>query len=162
ELLQKLATSPDPGIPYSIIAGNTAIASSALKSTANQPNLLERLHQKLFNKAVALPFFGQPNDIAVMVTSIKNVSQHTPAVQIQEIGCDHLSYFTDPAGLTALSAAVMRVAVHPVPSVPPQKTRWFPSGIVGALLIAMTGLLCFSVSSHTQSQPHPTIQSAQK
>jgi len=162
ELLQKLATSPDPGIPYSIIAGNTAIAPSALKSTANQPNLLERLHQKLFNKAVALPFFGQPNDIAVMVTSIKHVSQHTPAVQIQEIACDHLSYFTDPAGLTALSAAVMQVAAQDVPSIPPQKTRWFPSGIVGALLIALTGLLGFSVSIHTQSQPHPTIQSAQK
>ncbi len=161
ELLQKLATSPDPGIPYSIIAGNTAIAPAALMSTANQPNLLERLHQKLFKKAVALPFFGQPNDIAVMVTSIKHVSER-PSTRIQEIGCDHLSYFSDPAGLTALSAAVMQADTHPAPSIPPQKTRWFPSGIVGALLVAITGLFCFSVSSNTQRQPHPTIQSAQK
>ncbi len=162
EILQKLATSPDPGIPYSIIAGNTAIAASALKSTDNQPNLLERLHQKLFKKAVALPFFGQPNDIAVMVTSIKHISDLTRSAQIQEIGCDHLSYFSDPAGLTALSAAVMQTSTNSAPSILPQKSRWFPSGIVGALLIAMTGLLGFFVSSHTELQPQPPIQSAQK
>ena len=107
--LQNLAASVDPKIPYTIIAGNTSIIPSALKPQANQKSSpLERLMQKLFNKAVALPFFGQPNDIAATVNSIKSVKNEQPQPQIHEVACDHLVYFTNPDGLAALSAAVIQ------------------------------------------------------
>jgi hypothetical protein len=69
--------------------------------------------QKLFNKVVALPFFGQPNDIAVVVHSIKSVSsERSPQPKIQEVGCDHLVYFINKAGLDALAMAIANTNVH--------------------------------------------------
>jgi hypothetical protein len=50
---------------------------------------------------------GQPNDIAVLVQSIKSVPEgRMPQPVIQEVACDHLVYFANPAGLKGLSDAV--------------------------------------------------------
>ena len=58
---------------------------------------------------MALPFLGQPNDIAVTVDSIKSVNQEGfPQPQIQEVGCDHLTYFRHPEGLKALTRALIQ------------------------------------------------------
>ena len=115
EFLKTLAGSSDPATPYTIIAGNTSIVAAALEPSANQQSSpLERLMQKLFNKVVEKPFFGQPNDIAVTVKSITSVSQErSPQPKIQEVGCDHLVYFSDPTGLTALSTAVIQAQGEP-------------------------------------------------
>jgi pimeloyl-ACP methyl ester carboxylesterase len=102
DFLKSLAASPDPQTPYTILAGNTSIIPAVLDS-----NRLKRLMQKLMSDAVALPFFRQVNDIAVTVHSIKQVPEgRSPQPQIHEVGCDHLVYFSDLAGLQALSAAV--------------------------------------------------------
>jgi pimeloyl-ACP methyl ester carboxylesterase len=102
EFLNSLASSPDPHIPYTILAGNTSIIPAAVDS-----NRLKRLIEKLKSDAVALPFFGQTNDIAATVHSIKQVPDgRSPQPQVQEVGCDHLVYFSDLAGLQALSKAV--------------------------------------------------------
>ncbi|WP_341530230.1 caspase family protein [Nostoc sp. UHCC 0302] len=109
QFLQKLAASPDPGIPYTIIAGNTSIIPAALQPEANQQSSpLERLMQKLFYKTAALAFFDQPNDLAATVHSIKSVSQERqPPPQVKEIDCDHFVYFTYPEGLAALANTCM-------------------------------------------------------
>lgn len=112
DFLNTLAASKDPGIPYSIIAGNTSIIPAALKQQAGKESIIERLQQILCNEIVGLPFFGKPNDIAVLVDSIKSIPQrrsHPP--DVQEIPCDHLSYFiSEPTkvGLKALIAAIKR------------------------------------------------------
>ncbi|MHC0068440.1 caspase family protein [Nostoc sp. UIC 10890] len=113
EFLNSLAASDDPGIPYSIIAGNTSIIAAALEEQPQKKSsILKRLQQRLFNKVVELPFFGVPNDIAVKVDSIKSVPtarSHPP--HIQEVPCDHMSYFlSEPTevGLQALIAAITR------------------------------------------------------
>ena len=107
QFLNNLAVSPDPGIPYSIVAGNTSIIPAALKSQGNKPSLIERLTQKLSNQAISLAFFGQPNDIAVKVDSIKSVdSNRTYPPQIQEVACDHTVYFYHQEGLKGISQAV--------------------------------------------------------
>ncbi|MBD2212161.1 caspase family protein [Nostoc linckia FACHB-104] len=96
ELLKSLAASPDPGVPYTILAGNTSIIPKAVN-----------LMQKLMSDAVALPFFGQDNDIFATVYSIKQIPEgRSPQPQIYEVGCDHLVYFTNQEGLNALSLAV--------------------------------------------------------
>ncbi len=103
QFLQNLAVSPDPQIPYSIVAGNTSVIPAALESSPGESSVLDRLLQKLFNRAITLPFLGQPNDIAVTVKSIQNVDRERVfPPRIQEIGCDHMSYFRHPEGLKAL------------------------------------------------------------
>lgn len=107
QFLNNLASSPDPGIPYSVVAGNTSIIPAALESEGDKPSLIKRLTQKLSNRALSLAFFGQPNDIAVTVDSIKSVnSDRTYPPQIQEVACDHTVYFYHPEGLKGLSQAV--------------------------------------------------------
>lgn len=108
DFLNSLAASDDPGIPYSIIAGNTSIIPAALEQQSSQKgSLLERLQQSLFKKVVELPFFGVPNDIAVKVDSIKSIPQgRSLTPQIQEVACDHLTYFVTDFGLEALASAI--------------------------------------------------------
>jgi Caspase domain/Lecithin:cholesterol acyltransferase len=109
DFINSLTASDDPGIPYSIIAGNTSIIDAALSQQAEK-SILERLQQRLFKKVVELPFFGTPNDIAVKVDSITSIPtgrSHPP--HIQEIPCDHMSYFINEptdVGLKALIAAI--------------------------------------------------------
>lgn len=103
--LKTLAASPDPGIPYSVIAGNTSIMRAAMEEEGNQTSRLKRLIQKLGTQIVEFPFLGQPNDIAVKVDSIENIPEGrniTP--NIQEVACDHLTYFVEGSqALTYLS-----------------------------------------------------------
>ena len=99
DFLKSLAASPEPGIPYTIIAGNNLMESATEK--------LQRLAQKLRHKSIDLVFFNQSNDIAVTVNSIKNVNvARVPQPQIQEISCNHINYFSDLAGLNALKTAL--------------------------------------------------------
>ncbi|MGF1675322.1 MAG: caspase family protein [Rivularia sp. (in: cyanobacteria)] len=103
DFLKSLAASPDPGIPYTIIAGN-----NLMMSATDEAEKLQRLMGKLRNKSIDLVFFNQPNDIAVTVNSIKNInSTRVPQVQIREIGCNHLNYFSDAKGLSTLATALM-------------------------------------------------------
>ncbi|NMG06347.1 caspase family protein [Brasilonema sp. UFV-L1] len=107
DFLKTLAQSDDPGIPYSIIAGNTSIIPAAMQQQRDKSSLLERLMQSLFGQVVGLPFFGQANDIAVTVHSIKNITDgRVLSPQIQEVACDHLTYFNHPEGLKALIAVL--------------------------------------------------------
>ncbi|MCC5664738.1 caspase family protein [Nostoc sp. CHAB 5784] len=112
DFLKSLAASEDPGIPYSIIAGNTSIIPAALEQQLEKKSsVLERLQRSLFNKVVNLPFFGVPNDIAVTVDSIENIPKgRSLAPFVQQVACDHLSYFSielPEVGLDALITAIV-------------------------------------------------------
>ncbi|MEH2332883.1 caspase family protein [Nostoc sp.] len=112
DFLKFLAASEDPGIPYSIIAGNTSIISAALEQQLEKKSsILERLEQSLFKKVVNLPFFGIANDIAVTVDSIENIPKgRSLAPIVQPVACDHLSYFSielPEVGLDALITAII-------------------------------------------------------
>ncbi|MBN4006374.1 caspase family protein [Nostoc sp. LPT] len=112
DFLKSLAASEDPGIPYSIIAGNTSINPTALEQQLEKKSsVLERLEQSLFKKVVNLPFFGVDNDIAVTVDSIENIPKgRSLAPFVQQVACDHLSYFSielPEVGLDALIRAIV-------------------------------------------------------
>ncbi|MEH2009351.1 esterase/lipase family protein [Nostoc sp.] len=112
DFLKSLAASEDPDIPYSIIAGNTSIIPAALEQQLEKKSsVLERLQRSLFNKVVNLPFFGIPNDIAVTVDSIENIPKgRSLAPFVQQVACDHLSYFSielTEVGLDALITAII-------------------------------------------------------
>ena len=107
DFLKKLAENPDPGIPYAIISGNTSlIALPEEEQESRFQRLLSRLApQRLLHGTTALAFFGQPNDIAVSVSSIKSVpaGRRPPPSLEPEVACDHITYFNTEAGLRALA-----------------------------------------------------------
>jgi pimeloyl-ACP methyl ester carboxylesterase len=109
DFLQALNASPDPGIPYTIIAGNISIIPAALVEQDGQGSLLGRLWARVkptnwLHTVTAPIFFGQPNDIAVTVESIKHLpaNRQPPVVKV-ESACDHITYFSTEAGLTLLA-----------------------------------------------------------
>ncbi len=105
ETLTKLGKSPDPGVPYTILTGNT----SAIQAEAGPDGAVSRLLGRLLGTnplyAVANPFFHEdPNDIAVSIKSMTAVPGHPPTAVT--VACDHITYFSSKAGLAELSKAL--------------------------------------------------------
>lgn len=97
--LTKLSALGDPGVPYTVLAGNTSLAGAA-DGTA-----VKRLMKKVLHSTASVAFLWQPNDIAASVTSIGSVGAgwvHAPDVRL--VACDHVSYFSSPAGIDALTS----------------------------------------------------------
>jgi pimeloyl-ACP methyl ester carboxylesterase len=102
-LVQTLFASEPPGIPYTIIAGNTSLIQP---STPEHQEKIQALLKKIVQNTIDLPFMGAANDIAVKVNSITHLPERSPAPIVTQVACDHLTYFSHPAGLTALATAV--------------------------------------------------------
>jgi pimeloyl-ACP methyl ester carboxylesterase len=108
KVLAELKYNPDPAIPYVMLAGNTSIIPAAKAPGAGKASpfarLLSRLTSPELLHTIANPFFlDEENDIAVAVSSMKNIPPgRKPAFEVRPVACDHLSYFSDPAGLKAL------------------------------------------------------------
>jgi pimeloyl-ACP methyl ester carboxylesterase len=100
DFIGKLNTSPDPGIPYTILAGDVDVYKSA-----GDP-FFDALLVKVGQSAIFGALFGEkPNDIAVGVDSIIGVAtQRTPAPVHSGVACHHLNYFTSTSGQEALKA----------------------------------------------------------
>jgi len=114
ELLAELVASPDPNVPYTLIAGDTAIKPAALPPQTERDgasvlqHFLSRLSVNNALRLAADQVFLAPNDIAVAVSSMSALGPtRSPALEVLSIACDHLSYFSDPAGLEALAHALM-------------------------------------------------------
>jgi len=112
-VLEELSQSDDPHITYTIIAGNTSLSTAASQLIPGKEKsrfvlLMQRLFsQNLLPRLAGLAFFDKPNDIAVAVESIEFVpSDRSPQPQLQEVACDHLTYFTTEAGLRTLAEAL--------------------------------------------------------
>jgi pimeloyl-ACP methyl ester carboxylesterase len=105
DVFRALAASPDPGIPYTLIAGNTSIIPKEINLGDSKA---ARLMKNLGYEALSLGFLGQPNDIAIAVSSVLAIPQgRSPAPVPLTIACDHVSFFSNPVGLDALKQALM-------------------------------------------------------
>jgi hypothetical protein len=108
EFFRSLDSSPDPGVPYTVIAGNTSIIKPALEAAPDEESLLGRLLgrlglEKKLHGISSLAFFGQPNDIAASVQSIASLpAGRSPKAEVHEVPCDHLTYFSTAESLKAL------------------------------------------------------------
>ncbi len=107
DFLKKLNDGSDPGIPYSIIAGNTQLIPAAVSEP--QASILKKVMARFKSRghydALDLLLFKAPNDIAVSLDSIKDIPgaadrQFPPEVHV--CACDHISYFGDPSGLESM------------------------------------------------------------
>ena len=122
KVLEALKQSPDPGIPYVMLAGNTSIIPAAAESSnGGKASLLARLLTRLTSPEllhkVANPFFlDQENDVAVSVASMENIpSGRKQPFDVRPVACDHLSYFRDPEGLKALATILTEAVLTPQP-----------------------------------------------
>jgi pimeloyl-ACP methyl ester carboxylesterase len=93
--LKSLEKNPDPGIPYSIVAGSLDGYLAAEQDPALSDKVLD---------AIANVFNGKTdNDIAVEVDSITGVSPaRQPAPQCKVVPCHHMNYFVHPESVAAL------------------------------------------------------------
>lgn len=99
KFLKELNGSKDPGIPYTVVAGNTSIIKD--KRT-------EGFIKKLFGKIgiqnvqydlLTKLIFKEENDIAVSTASICSLPEGHKNVQKTSVSCDHICYFVDRGGL---------------------------------------------------------------
>ena len=100
QFLLDLNASADPGVRYTILAGN--IDDYAATQDAFFGRLLVSVGR---SSAFDLVFERQPNDIAVGTESICGVGgmRARPPVRTN-VACHHLNYFASPAGHAALAA----------------------------------------------------------
>jgi hypothetical protein len=107
--LKELSQSADPGVPYLMLAGDTALAPAGLKIDKEGLSPARRLLARLLSKPVLhsvadVLFSDVPNDVAVSVASMKTVpGPWDPVYDVRPVSCDHMSYFQHPAGLKALA-----------------------------------------------------------
>jgi pimeloyl-ACP methyl ester carboxylesterase len=119
--LTSLLTSPDPGVPYTILAGDTSLIKPTDDESSNR---LQNLLKKLGKGAIEFPFLDQPNDIAASVYSIKKLpTERAQQPRIQDVACNHLVYFTHPEGLRALAESVIATGILADPQPPVQHER---------------------------------------
>ena len=111
ELLMTLETSPDPGIPYSIIQGNAGIKAGVLSQVVNGKSLLQRMMNKLAVGTANIAFLGQSNDLFASAYSLKKLdNSRKPQPKIVEVVCDHFTYFSSTAGVNAIAKALYTAA----------------------------------------------------
>jgi hypothetical protein len=107
DFLQQLNDGTDPHIPYTIVMGNTNIVDHQDEDT--QKRFLEKLSGRFMDMtydALTKFLFEVANDIAVSkpsATELKGADQWSCDVTVEEVECDHLSYFVTPEGMQALA-----------------------------------------------------------
>ncbi len=105
DFLQTLNASPDPGIPYTLIAGSTSLIAEALEG--GDKSAIAKLLTRLGYQLVSLPFFLEANDLVISVKSVHNVpKERTPSPVTRIIPTDHMSYFDTEVGQTAIRKAL--------------------------------------------------------
>lgn len=114
KFLKQLNDGTDPGIPYTIVAGNTRLIPVPEAIAQAHASMMRRVLERFRKggnvyKVLDSFLFKEPNDIAVSVDSIYGITGaeqwQTRPKQIS-VGCDHISYFVDPLGLEGLAQAL--------------------------------------------------------
>ncbi|MDX2284485.1 MAG: caspase family protein [Bacteroidia bacterium] len=101
DFLRDLNSSPDPGVPYIILAGDTS------RYQQTELDFFKRLMDKAQVKVGQYFNDGTPNDIAVATASILNIpDQRHPAPEKVPIPCHHMNYFWFGPSIEALRRAL--------------------------------------------------------
>jgi pimeloyl-ACP methyl ester carboxylesterase len=99
EFIKTLNTSPDPGVPYTIVAGDIR----DYKESADQmaAKLIAKVGTGVLFDAL---YQNAGHDIAVADDSIRGIADNrTPAPKKSSVICHHLNYFVAEAGLKAMA-----------------------------------------------------------
>lgn len=103
DFLTDLSKLPDPSIPYTIVCGDTALMDKQVQ--AKQEKVFKRLFKNLrYNLADLM--LNEPNDMVVPVSSVKKLPDGRRVRFTEPVGCDHFSFFREPAGLKGVGDAI--------------------------------------------------------
>lgn len=99
DFITTLNISPDPGVPYTIVAGDIRdFQESADQMTAK---LIAKVGTGIVFDTL---YQNEGHDIAVSDGSIRGVADdRTPAPKMSNVVCHHLNYFVSEAGLQAMA-----------------------------------------------------------
>ncbi len=112
DFTQSLYQAPDPQIPYYLVAGDTE------KLRVDDTGAEEKGYKKIFRFAaqrsklaafdvLSQTLFAENNDVAVKVSSMAHIKPgRTPALDVQNVVSDHMSYFVTADSVTALDKAL--------------------------------------------------------
>jgi hypothetical protein len=100
EFILKLNRGDDPGIPYTILAGDIRGYDDA------NDKLMAKLVAKIGKGGLFGTLYADGgHDIAVALDSIQGVADARQPVPVKEVvDCHHMNYFVSEAGLRALGA----------------------------------------------------------
>jgi len=98
EFIQKLNAGDDPGIPYTILAGDVR------RYEEQDDGLMAKLTAKMGKGGLFDTLYQDAgHDIAVALDSIQGVADVRQPVPVKEVvDCHHMNYFVSEAGLRAL------------------------------------------------------------
>ena len=99
DFIHGLNTSPDPGVRYTLLAGDVAAYDDA-----SDPLFARLLAQLGRSTLFDMLFAARRNDIAVAVDSVQADLSIRPAATLIPVACHHLNYFSSPAGQAALAS----------------------------------------------------------
>jgi pimeloyl-ACP methyl ester carboxylesterase len=98
DFIQTLNASPDPGVPYTILAGD--VDKYQEPTDGLFAKLLAKTGQSFVFDAL---FANKANDIAVSIDSISRVGAARASAPVtSQVACHHLNYFVSTAGQQAL------------------------------------------------------------
>lgn len=106
--LRDLYASPDPKVPYFLIAGNTSLIPVSAGDKERRPKR-SRLADRLWSGRITydasdLFFDGLENDIAVLLASMLQIDGgREPTCSVRTVARDHISYFWNPVGVRKLA-----------------------------------------------------------
>jgi pimeloyl-ACP methyl ester carboxylesterase len=166
DLLRELGNHFGSPVLYTIIAGDRSLVPGAV-----EPAVLERLMERLLGETVDGAFCRQANDLAVTVASVKAIEPEEGAYLaiLDNIACDHLTYFTSEAGLQAVAKGLQgtppqEVEVEEVEeTVPPpvkKKKKWLIAGALLLVAVAIGGFIAWKVyQQQQQERPQGAVSS---
>lgn len=109
DFIQEIHHSQRPPIPYALIAGHTnTLELAESNSNFRIARLFDHLKQRAKLKAYDLltdKLFKETNDVAVSFTSMTQFNpQWQDEVAVEQVGCDHLSYFGDEVAISCIKS----------------------------------------------------------
>ncbi len=166
DFLRELGNYFGSSVLYTIIAGDRSLVPGAV-----EPTVLESLMERLLGETVDGSFFRQPNDLTATAASAKAIEPVEGAylTVLDNIACDHLTYFTTEAGLQAVAKGLQGTPpqeekVEEVEeTAPPQannKKKWLIAGALLLVVVAIGGFIGWKVyQQQQQEQPQGAVSS---
>jgi len=111
DFAKSLYASPDPQLPYYLVAGTT---QDLTVSVDDESRGFKRVFKYALQRSklgaydlLSSTLFSKDNDVAVNVASMKHINlDRSPSLVVTDVVSDHMSYFVTPESVDALDQAL--------------------------------------------------------
>jgi len=111
DFVQQLYQSPDPEIPYYLVAGAT---QKLMVDVNEEDGMIKKVMTLAMQRSklaaydfLSASLFAKQNDVAVNAASMKYIDEaRTPALEVIDVVSDHMSYFAIKESVVALDKAL--------------------------------------------------------